>query len=270
MPDHLRVWHGDTFVGELRDLGGRLAFEYAAAWLAAKRSFPLSVSLPLVPGRISDQRAHAFFANLLPEGQLREAVARRLGISVSNDFTLLAAIGGECAGALSILPTSEPIDRSAESYEPLPPASIAAMARRYCVLPEVNAERGLRLSLAGAQDKLPVRRTEDGALWLPVGGAPSTHVLKVPSRGFKHLPANEVLVTRLARSLGLFTVDAELLQLDGQEVTLVRRYDRIVHGGRIERLHQEDLCQALGLMPGAKYESEGGPTFVDAMGIKNS
>lgn len=264
MADPLLVLHGEALVGQLYDHDGRLELEYTASWLADERAFPLSASLPLEPGRITERRAHAFFANLLPEGQLREAVARRLGISPSNDAGLLAAIGGECAGALTIVPESAASDAS-PTYEPLPPEAIAAMARRFSVLPEVTSGRGLRLSLAGAQDKLPVRRDDDGRLWLPVNGAPSTHVLKIPSRDFKHLPANEVLVTRLAHSLELTAVDAELLNLDGVELALVRRYDRIVDGERTARLHQEDLCQALGLMPGTKYEAEGGPSFAAAM-----
>jgi serine/threonine-protein kinase HipA len=127
-----------------------------------------------------------------------------------------------------------------------------------------------RLSLAGVQDKLPVRRDDDGSLWLPVGGAPSTHILKVPSRDFKHLPANEALVTRLAHRASLVAVDVELVSMEGVQIAVVQRYDRRRQDGAVVRLHQEDLCQALGLMPGTKYEHEGGPSFADAMSLVRS
>jgi serine/threonine-protein kinase HipA len=125
------------------------------------------------------------------------------------------------------------------------------------------------LSLAGAQDKLPIKVDSSGGLWLPVSGAPSTHVLKAPSRDFGHLPANEALVTALARSQSLAVVDVELTRVLDVDLALVRRYDRLVSDGgeQVTRLHQEDLCQALGLLPSTKYEQEGGPSLADAMKV---
>lgn len=264
----LGVFFEDRLVGLLdRQPDGRLAFEYTSTWLADAASFPVSVSLPLAPGRNVGLPAHAFFANLLPEGQVRQAVVQKLGLSESNDFELLKAIGGDCAGALSVLPRLEapPTDESA--YEPLSDDRLAAMARRFSVLAEVAGGRRVRLSLAGAQDKLPVHVDARGRLGLPLGGSPSSHILKVPSRSYKHLPANEVLTTRLARALGLEAIDAELLRVGGVDVLLARRYDRRVTDGNVRRLHQEDLCQALGRMPSTKYEQEGGPTFAEAVEV---
>jgi serine/threonine-protein kinase HipA len=268
MAERLDVFFGTRLVGSLRPrAGGAVAFEYSAAWLEGEASFAISASLPLEPGLNRTRAAQAFFANLLPEGRVREAVARQLGLSVSNDYALLEAIGGDCAGALSLLPGSATLDPSAGSYERLEPEAIARMARSFSVLAEVSGRRRARLSLAGAQDKLPIRVDRNGDFWLPVAGAPSTHILKVPSRDFKHLPANETLVTALARAQSLAVVDVDLVCLDDVEVALVRRYDRLVSddGERVTRLHQEDLCQALGLLPSTKYEQEGGPGFVDAM-----
>jgi serine/threonine-protein kinase HipA len=266
--ERLGVFFAVQRVGTLeREPDGPLAFEYAPGWLEDPGAFAVSVSLPRKAGRAVGGAAHAFFANLLPEGQVREAVARRLGLSVSSDFALLRALGAECAGALSILPEPETPGTEQGSYEPLSERALAQMARSYSVLAEAAAHRGARLSLAGAQDKLPVHRDAAGRLSLPLDGAPSTHILKVPSRRFKHLPANEVLVTSLARALSLPTVEAELIRVEGVPIALVNRYDRAVVAGRVVRLHQEDLCQALGRMPGAKYEQEGGPTFVDAFDL---
>lgn len=266
MSDALNVFFGENLVGVVhRQADDRLAFEYADSWLDDPQSFSISISLPLVAGLNHGRASHAFFANLLPEGNLRVAVARKLGISISNDFALLEAIGGECAGALSILPVSKAPYSFAGGYERLEPGVLAEMARRFSVFPEITEHRQYRLSLAGAQDKLPIRYDEDGSFWLPIGDSPSTHILKVPSRDFKHLPANEVLVTKLARALSLTTVCIDLLRIDDIEIALVQRYDRISNQNHITRLHQEDMCQALGLQPSTKYENEGGPTFFDVM-----
>src|SRR5258708_18117762 len=126
---------------------------------------------------------------------------------------------------------------------------------------EASGTGGIRLSLAGAQDKLPVK-VEDGRLLLPEGASPSTHILKFANRDYKHLAENELFVTRLAGECELPTVSAELTKIGNTRHLLVKRYDRVVDGsGNIQRLHQEDLCQALGVPPGKKYEEEGGPRF---------
>lgn len=268
MIERLHVFHRRRLVGTLdHQPDGRMAFAYAEVWLEAAGRFAISVSLPLASGPNRDPAAHAFFANLLPEGLVREAVARRLGLSATNDFALLAAIGGECAGALTVLP--EAVDTTPESgaYEPLPEDFVSRLPGRSSVLAEMVARRGTRLSLAGAQDKLPVYLAPDGRLMLPMNGAPSTHILKVPSGRFKHLPANEVLTLRLARALSLDAAEANLVQVGGAACALVRRYDRTVRDGQVVRLHQEDLCQALGRMPSMKYQEEGGPGFQDAMQV---
>lgn len=268
MTERLHVFHRRRPVGTLEQQpDGRMAFVYAETWLQAPGRFAISVSLPLAPGSNREIAAHAFFANLLPEGLVREAVARRLGLSATNDFALLAAIGGECAGALTILPEAIDTTPEAGSYEPLPEDLVSRLPGRSSVLAEMVARRGTRLSLAGAQDKLPVYLAPDGRLMLPVNGAPSTHILKVPSAQFKHLPANEALTLRLARALGLEAAEADLVPVGRATCVLVRRYDRTVQDGRVVRLHQEDLCQAVGRMPSMKYQEEGGPGFQDAMQV---
>jgi serine/threonine-protein kinase HipA len=165
MTGSLGVWYGERRVGALlRQRSGGIRFTYAASWLEDPAGFAISVSLPLEASPSHPPAAHAFFANLLPEGRVREAVARQLGLSVDNDFAILEAIGGECAGALAVLPAEAHPAGGPSTYAPLPPEAIAAMARRASVLAEVSGGRGTRLSLAGAQDKLPVRRDPDGAL----------------------------------------------------------------------------------------------------------
>lgn len=264
-PSTLLVHCDRGLVGTLRRRDGGMSFAYAESWIASEDGFAVSLSLPL-DGDFDDARATRFFANLLPEANVRTLVCRRLGISEGNDFALLAAIGGECAGALSILPDgADPAARSDE-YELLPPKKLAELASGYDALPLVDGDGRARLSLAGAQDKLPVKI--DGArVLLPIGGSPSTHILKFPNRDYKHLPANEVVVMELARRVGLPTVRSGFRPIGAEGLCLVERYDRVraSGGGAIERLHQEDFCQATGRGASAKYEDEGGPSFATSV-----
>lgn len=269
MTHELGVFFATLRVGTLQRMhSGSLAFTYDRDWLNHPQRFAVSASLPLAADQNQIAAAAAFFGNLLPEGAVRDAIARRLQISPNNDFELLAAIGGECAGALSILPPDQtPTEQNDYQYEALAPEAVAQMAKRYSIFADVSERRGARLSLAGAQDKLPVRYDPDGTLWLSVQGAPSTHILKVPSRRFKHLPANEVLTTGLARSIGLPAVESQLVRFEDVDVAVITRYDRQRSGHTITRLHQEDVCQALGLMPSLKYEAEGGPRFAQVVRV---
>ena len=261
MKTALEVRHGSELVGHLTPVGSNgLAFAYADAWLSSPTGFGISLSLPLSKD-LDARRATTFFANLLPEGNVRTLVCRRFGVSEGNDFALLAAIGGECAGALTIVPEGAFEARKAD-YVPIEKAQLLELARGHEVLPTVDDGDAVRLSLAGAQDKLPVLE-DDGRFYLPRGGSASTHILKFPNRDFKHLPANEVLMATLAARLGLPTVATRWEKLGKEGVCVVARYDRVRdESGHVSRLHQEDLCQALGVSPHAKYEQEGGPSFV--------
>ncbi|MDQ3266992.1 MAG: type II toxin-antitoxin system HipA family toxin [Myxococcota bacterium] len=255
--------HPQGRVGMLEGGDGQsMTFRYDPGWLGDREAFPISVTLPLRPEPF-EQEARTFFGNLLPEADLRRALCRRLGLSPDHDFALLAAIGGECAGALSLVP-SETLDWKDEDYRELTAVELELLTKER-VLPAIDGRNGLRLSLAGAQDKLPVRLDGDRIL-LPLKNAASTHILKFANGSFRHLPANEVLTTLIGRSLGLNVVNAELRPLRREGVCVVERYDRFVgDNGRIARLHQEDLCQALGLPSTRKYEKEGGPTFVQVL-----
>ena len=236
---------------------GTFAFSYDGGWLGGTEAFPLSQQLPLTAGVFRAQ-AQAFFANLLPEGDTRLLLCRRLGISPGNDFELLAAIGGECAGAFTLSGEEELPPEGKGDYRALPRARLEEYAVTR-VLPALDGRGGLRLSLAGAQDKLPVRIDGDKIL-LPLGSAASTHILKFPNPSYKQLPGNEVLVTLIARTLGLRVVEAQWWPLRREGMCVVARYDRVrSQRGEIFRLHQEDLCQALGLPSSRKYEKENGP-----------
>lgn len=261
--NELFVFHEDRLVGLLNeDAERQFVFTYDEGWLS-EEGFAISLSLPLQAEPFMGGPSQRFFSNLLPEGMVRQLLTRRLGISEDNDFQLLAAIGGECAGALTVIKQKKlPKGGRPFEYRELRREQLDHFLSKKSALPEVDGQNGLRLSLAGAQDKLPVLY-EDGQLYLPVGNAPSSHILKFPNKEFKHLPANEVLTTLIARETGLNVVDAVLLRDVAREpLCLVKRYDREKNdAGKLERFHQEDFCQALQVGASFKYEAEGGPSI---------
>lgn len=265
-PDKLGVYFEGRPVGTVAvDGNGRFTFEYAHSWVSEANAFAISRSLPLGGSEGEAHAGHAFFSNLLPDGPVRELVARHLGVSPGNDFALLDALGGECAGALVI--SRLPPTSKTSSYRPLDEEEIANRASRGLAFAETSGTDGIRLSLAGAQDKLPVK-VDGSTLFLPEGDSPSTHILKFANPNYSGFPENELFVTRLAGLCALPTVTAELRTIGESRHLLVRRYDRVVDAdGTIHRLHQEDFCQALGVAPARKYEQEGGPRFDQCFGI---
>jgi len=257
----LNVYFENSKVGVIdSDADNRMSFRYSTLWLNDPDAFWISISMPLAERVYPPERAHAFFANLLPEGLVRENVARALGISPDNDFELIARIGGECAGALWI-GRDEPSFSETQKYMAIPEGDLYLRITEGNVLSSMLMTERVRLSLAGAQDKLPVK-IEGGQIFLPGKGSPSTHILKFPGRDYNDLPANEVFVTTLARHIGIRTVDAGIFKVGKIDTCLVSRYDRYKDALNVtRRLHQEDMCQAMGLPYYRKYESEGGPSF---------
>lgn len=236
------------------------AFIYEGSYLAAANPVPLSVSLPLRAEPFSGSVVRNWFCNLLPEGAVRDAIEARLRLPARDDFALLVAIGGECAGAVSVgdrtaiqAPDDEDTDLETLLYLQGGLGGDGSWAT-------LAAPR--RLSLAGAQDKIAVVRDSDGRLRLPQRGEPSTHILKPDSRRLPGLRDLEAMGLSLARAVGLTVAPAELAVVAGARALLVTRYDRrpAANGG-IERLHQEDFCQALGYPAELKYESHGGPSL---------
>lgn len=262
------VWYQPTpgparRVGDLMaDGAGRISFRYDPEWLQS--GFAISRSLPLQGPPVSDTAGHNFFANLLPEAEARQRVARRHGLSPDNDFGLLRAIGGDCAGALSITDGEEPTADAV--YEPITESALIA---------ELATETGgrnaafdqARLSLAGAQHKVPVFQSESGELHVPVDAAPSSHIAKAAPERFVHVPAYETFAALLAQRVELPVADIALFRARPRNYTLTRRYDRASGNRQLVRLHQEDFCQALGLPPSRKYEADGGPSIAECVAL---
>jgi serine/threonine-protein kinase HipA len=266
MAKTLDVYLHSDFVGHLtQDNGGQMIFEYADSWLDRPGASPLSQSLPLRKERFSRNECRGYFGGILPEESKREIIARNLGISARNDYAMLEQIGGECAGAVTFVPTGEPLPESDYRYRTLSSEELAAVLRELPKRPLLAGEEGIRLSLAGAQDKVAVRVDGD-EISLPLGGAPSTHILKPGGDRFEGVVANEALCMKLAAAIGIPTAKVEARTVEGMEYLLVERYDRIyraVPGQEpvLERLHQEDFCQALGIVSEMKYQKEGGPSL---------
>jgi len=266
--DELNVWTNDHHVGYLRrDERNEIGFQYSDEWLDNPVRFPVSKTLPLraevfEPGA-ENGVAHNYFANLLPEADSRKRICREKKISIENDFELLRAIGGECAGALSIL-GDEPQNETPQ-YRELSHDDLTELLR--VRNPSVVVEEGdnpPRLSLAGAQDKAPIKY-EDGKFYIPLDNALSTHILKYRLRDINHVPAYETITMWTAAELKLDVSEIDYCRHEDESFTLGKRYDRLVTADGLVRLHQEDFCQASGRSSSSKYEHEGGPTFAECL-----
>ena len=257
MADALDVYLNESLAGRLREERGRLFFAYDRAWLDSGQFIPLSVTMPRQVEEFPDEITRPFFDNLLPEGDIRTAIAKLKRVSERNTFALLEEIGGDCAGAISLWPEGEE-PRKNEGYTAVSDERLNKLLADMQKRPLLVIEDELRLSLAGAQEKLPVYY--DGAqLFLPRGSAPSSHILKPGSLGFPHMPANEHFCMRLATALQL-PVPVSAILRKPIPLYLVQRYDRSTGlDGTLTRIHQIDFCQALNLPSGKKYKKEGGP-----------
>ena len=267
----LRVWHEDRLVGRLwRNAANEIGFQYCDEWLNSDDKFAISASLPLSrePCSPEDALAHRFFANLLPEGVAREHIVRDLKLT-NSDFVLLRTIGGECAGALSILPEDREPARPVwpAAYQELTEAGLQDLVSRNGRIygnSQIGEAARPRFSLAGAQGKCPVFFHEE-RMFLPRGEAPSSHILKFAMPGYRHGPTYEALLTDLARRVGLSVSKVEFRRINDKgrlhEYLIIERYDREITSNGARRLHQEDFCQALGQGSERKREEDGGVSF---------
>jgi serine/threonine-protein kinase HipA len=271
MTRRLIVWWDGARVGELAlNEYGEPEFAYAADWIAMANTRPVSASLPLQPEPFDRRATLPFFEGLLPEASQRTAIAQALGISERNEFRLLEEIGGEVAGAIEVWP--EGVERSLSSASGtsriLSDDELVALIDRLPTRPMLaGGEDGLRLSLAGAQSKLPVIY-RDGQIALPAPGQPTTHILKPEIARFDGTAENEAFCMRLARAIGLDAAEVQYRTVGDKRFLLVERYDRQAReDGKTVRLHQEDFCQALGFTSARKYASDGGPVFRDCFAL---
>lgn len=262
MESALDVFLSNKLIGSLwLDKRRKFTFQYTLDWVNTPRAIPISLSLPLREELFSDDQARPFFANLLPEADIRRVIAKKLGISEENDFALLEIIGGECAGAVSVLPKGA-VPSEENKYRELDENTLHEIVKDLPHRPLMAGEEGIRLSLAGAQNKLPIYINND-VIYISIGCSPSSHILKTPIRDRIGTVENETFCMMLAHNLGLPVPKVKVRQnLD--TLYIIERYDRITNSeGKLIRVHQEDFCQALGISPDQKYENEGGPLFKD-------
>ena len=282
MPKQLEVWLLGKHIGTLAQTEGRLSFFYTTDWLEKNTTkdggggdtIPLSQSLPLRAEPFDDRAARPYFAGLLPEGAKLGLIAHVLHVSRKNDFGILGGIGGECAGAVTLLEAGQSLETtdSASKVRWLDGAQLLRLLDEMPKRPMLAGEDGIRLSLAGAQDKLPVV-AESNRIGVPLQGTPSSHIIKPPITGVEGSVFNEGFCMRLAAALKLDVARASIHGIGDQRFLLVERYDRQLvkqdKAGQIQlqRLHQEDFCQALGVAPETKYQNEGGPDLTQAFDL---
>lgn len=265
----LNTYLGEQKAGVLtQDENGALSFAYGPDYLARNTARAISVSMPLAEPPYPDRLTRPFFSGLLPDEGARQKLAGALGISAGNAFGLLEIIGGECAGALSLYPAGEmPPSTDEKGVEILTSPRLEEILGKLRDRPLLGGEEGVRLSLAGAQDKLAVCLDGD-AIGLAKGGIPTTHILKPFIQALDGSVENELFCLRLAARMDL-TVPAVSKRSVGEiPFLLIERYDRRqLPDGTIERLHQEDFCQALSVPPELKYEEEGGPGTTQSLDL---
>ena len=244
-----------------------MRFTYDAEYLASEDALPLSYALPLRSEPFDSERTTIFFENLLPPDQVRRKLGPILHLSRHNVFGFLEALGGDCAGAISLWPHGETPLSGKECVKRLDEDDAAEILGSLKKRPlYVNGIDGYRISGSGAQNKL-IARIVNGHIDLPLFGAPSTHIIKPAIQDYEDSVYNEYFSMRLAERLGLATAKCGLMRVKGRICYWTERFDREVVNGQVRRLHQEDFCQICGISGELKYESEGGPSFAQCMAV---
>ncbi len=263
--NRLQVFWDCNLVGTLtRHKMGRVVFQYASHWLKHHNK-PVSLSMPCRKEKFPPALSTAFFENLLPESNARNILAFNNRFNKKDTFAFLEKFGEDCAGALSVVPEEDIPEFASGMYECIDSElmetldKIAESPQKLSLYPEMKKAR---LSIAGAQDKLPVY-IRDGSFFLPKNaGSPTTHIIKPVNADFPGLPRNEAFCMDLARNAGLTVPNSILMTIGIHELFVIERYDRKTASKNVLRLHQEDFCQAMGYPADRKYQGTGGPGFL--------
>lgn len=247
---------------------GKLEFRYEAGWLTSKAGRPLSLSMPMAAQTYSGDVVENYFDNLLPDSQpIRNRIQKRFGARSNRGFDLLWHVGRDCVGAIQLFPEDIPVDVQKIESEPLSDEAIANTLNNYRTMPlGMREDKDFRISLAGAQEKTAFLRLNNE--WrLSLGTTPTSHIFKLPIGRIEHSNVdlsdsveNEWLCHAILNAYGLAVAPSEMMTFDGIKVLVVERFDRRWSTDKtwLIRLPQEDMCQALGIPPALKYESDGG------------
>ncbi len=275
----LDVYVGSSKVGMYsREPSGAISFRYDPDWLSSDKAFPISVSMPLTDRVWSGESAANYIDGLLPDDRtVREKIAAREQADSSGIFDLLAVLGRDCVGALRFIPEGlDPGDPTNMEYRPVSDDEIAARIASLAITPlGVHLdEDDFRISIAGMQEKTAFLRINNQ--WhLPLGPTPTSHIFKPAMKkgpagvDFSDTPWNEWLCLELCRALGLESTKADVLVFNDKPVIAIERFDRVWRERVLYRKPQEDMCQALGVPPVRKYQSDGGPGIVDVLKFLN-
>jgi serine/threonine-protein kinase HipA len=276
----LNIWMNGIPVGYWETTRQGECLAYFDEWLADEQSRPLSLSLPFLPGNspYRGQVVTDYFDNLLPDSDsIRRRLAQRHQAGGIDAFQLLTKLGRDCVGAIQLLPENEsPSDIYEINGEALNGAGVAQRLRNTTsaqALGQDDRDGDLRLSIAGAQEKTALLRHE-GQWLLPHGSTPTTHIFKLPLGLVGQMQAdmrtsveNEWLCAKIMEAYEIPIARCEIEQFEDQKALVVERFDRTASsdGSWIIRLPQEDLCQAMGISPLRKYQSDGGPGIAQVM-----
>lgn len=260
--------NGHELVGVLKaDDRGYMTFEYDENWLVNPISYPISQSIPLRAGLFDHTAIEPFFDGLLPDKKdVRRQIGELFDVAPTDEFGILEHIGRDCAGALMLVSPDAPAVTGPDTAH-LSPISTNDLAGRIAELPQRPLfidEDEVVLSLAGVNDKAAVYiEPGSGEISLPIGGYPSTHILKIDIERLPDSTRTEHFCMTLARRVGLDAARTKIRIFNDRPVLFVTRFDRAYaqtsDGVRVTRLHQEDFCQASGINPDLKYERQGGP-----------
>ena len=261
----LGVWLSGALVATIDQdrRGPRLTYTPEAIRLHGLGTPLLSLSLPVRAERFTQGSVRPFLDGLLPEGEARRIIARDLKVDPDDTVELIALLGRECAGALIIQPLDDdrPPGMTTSTAEPLSDEELANLVANLRSAP-LGVGGRVRVSLAGVQEKLVLTRMVDGGWGRPVDGTPSTHILKPEIAAYPNTVENEAFCMRIAKHLGLEVAEVETIEVAGRKLLVAERFDRLVGpDGTVERIHQEDFCQATGMRPVDKYEEDGGPSL---------
>mgnify|MGYP003664159643 FL=1 len=270
----LKVYLNSRLVGTLsREASGATYFQYNPSWLEWDNGFAISLSLPLREERYAGAPVTAVFDNLLPDNDaIRRRLAERTGAEGADAYSLLAAIGRDCVGALQFLPAGEePWPAGLVKAEPI---ANAAIARKLAALERaplgIDTAEDFRISIAGVQGKTALLYY-NGAWHIPHGATPTTHILKpqigmLGGHDLSQSVENEHFCMQLLAAMGLPVAETAIENFNGQRVLVITRFDRRwTQDNRLLRLPQEDCCQALSVPPTLKYEADGGPGMVEIL-----
>ena len=264
--ESLKVYLNGVQVARLTDDNGAMSLAYLPDYAANVRNEPLSHTLPLRAEPYAHPEVEPFLSGLLPDDIIRTRIGRILQIPRENTFGLLKAIGGECAGAIAFFAEGDEPVSSEGRFRRLLDAEAGGILDSLEKKPLDVGEDGFRISGAGAQDKL-IACWKGGTVELPLGGTPSTHIIKTAIRDYPDSVENECFSMKLAEACGLNCAKCRIAVIGGKRRYVCERFDRTEVDGAIRRLHQEDFCQLLRVDPKRKYEVLGGPGIAESMGL---